>query len=179
MRARSRLTRAGRPPVPKALRALHGDTNHEAKATRDAIAAAEPQGRGDLWEPPPHFDDEQRAVWHYALEHAPFGLLTGTDRGTLAIYCAAYVEHARAVAKCNEFGSVLLKKGELRKNPYLAVVERQALLMLRAGTEMGFTPSSRAIIGRASALAGSGGFPNGAPKQIEGDLESYLARKPN
>jgi phage terminase small subunit len=61
-------------------------------------------------------------------------------------------------------------------NPYLGIANRQAEIMLRAA-ELGFTPSSRARLGREQP---DGGPPlsDSAPA-AKPTLESYLARKPD
>ena len=58
----------------------------------------EPQGIGILDAPPAWMDETQRAQWLYAVQNAPPGLLTGTDREVLAVWVVACVEHARAAA---------------------------------------------------------------------------------
>jgi hypothetical protein len=79
--------------MPTHLRLLHGTPD------RRPLPVAEPLGVGVLRAPPDWFDDEQRAQWHYAIENAPPGLLTATDREVLIIWTGASVEHARA-AEC-------------------------------------------------------------------------------
>jgi P27 family predicted phage terminase small subunit len=130
---------------------------------------------GVLWSPPPWFDDEQRAEWNWALESAPPGLLTETDRPCLVIWCVASVEHARATQEVRRVGQVVkTKEGNAILNPFMGAMNRQALMMMRAGAEMGFSPSSRAALGRMGTdMPASGGG------QIEGKLAAYLAAKPD
>jgi P27 family predicted phage terminase small subunit len=151
------------------LRVLHGNPS------RRPVPVDEPQGQGELWAPPPWFDTEQRAQWDYALEFAPVGLLTATDRECLVIWCVAACEHAKAVQQVRALGQVVkTKDGNAIQNPYLPIVNRQALIMLRAGAEMGFSPAARASLGRDPAgeptLIGSG-----RPSR----LDEYLASKPD
>ena len=156
-------------PKPTMLKVLHGNPHQHALPTD------EPEGVGVLWSPPPWFDDEQRLQWHYAIENAPPGLLTMTDRECLIIWCCAAIEHARAVQEVRRVGQVVkTKEGNAIQNPFVGVMNRQALMMLRAGAEMGFSPASRAALGRSGtdtpALGGG---------QIEGRLAAYLAAKPD
>lgn len=161
----------GPKPKPTHLRLLHGNPD------KRALPLDEPEGTGVLWAPPEWMDEDQRAQWHYAIENAPLGLLTATDRETLAIWCVASVEHAKAAQEVRKLGQVVkTKDGNAIQNPFLPIVNRQALIMLRAGGEMGFSPASRAAIGRAGQdeprAAGSG--------QIAGSkLARYLDSKPD
>jgi P27 family predicted phage terminase small subunit len=160
----------GTKPKPTHLRLLHGNPRKEPLPTD------EPEGVGILWAPPAWFDDEQRAQWNYAIENASPGLLTGTDREVLVVWTVASVEHARAAQEVRKLGQVVkTKEGNAIQNPFLPVVNRQALIMLRAGAEMGFSPSSRASIGRGEPLPGTG-----RAGQIAGTpLAAYLAEKPD
>jgi len=157
---------------PTVLHELHGNPS-KTRANEN-----EPEGVGVLWAPPPWFDDEQRGQWHYALENAPPGLLTATDRETLVVWCVASVEHARAAQEVRKLGQVVkTQAGNAIQNPYLPIVNRQALIMLRSGAEMGFSPASRAAIGQAGLDIEA---PGRGPRQIAGTkLGQYLAEKPD
>src|SRR5947208_2552376 len=114
---------SGRKPKPVMLRQLHGNPHQHRLPTPEQ----EPQGVGALWAPPAWFDDEQRGQWDYALEHAPPGLLTGTDREALVVWCVACIEHARAVQEVRKLGQVVkTKDGNAIQNPFLPIVNRQA-----------------------------------------------------
>jgi P27 family predicted phage terminase small subunit len=159
----------GPKPQPTHLRALHGNPSGKR------LPVAEPQAMGVLWSPPDWLDDEQRAQWHYAIENAPPGLLTSIDRETLIIWTCASVEHAVAARLVRKLGQVVeTKGGNMIQNPHLPVMNRQALLMLKSGGEMGFSPASRAAIGRSGEPA------QGRAGQIAGTpLAAYLAEKPD
>lgn len=160
--------------TPTKLQELHGNPRKHRLPNEDE----EPQGVGVLWAPPAWFDEDQRAQWHYAIENAPPELLTATDRETLVVWCVASVEHARAAQEVRKLGQVVkTKEGNAIQNPYLPIVNRQALIMLRSGAEMGFSPASRAAIGRAGLID-----PHAKPgsRQIAGTkLGDYLAEKPD
>src|SRR5262249_16926109 len=70
---------------------LHG----QATALKRELATV-PEGRGELWAPPADFDDLERAYWGHAIQYAPLGLLTETDRGVLEAWCQAAAGHHRA-----------------------------------------------------------------------------------
>lgn len=134
-----------------------------------------PEGRGDLWAPPEWFNDEQRAEWHYALNNAPLGLLTATDRGVLSIWCVASVEYAKAVGEVRRLGQVVkTTEGNAIQNPFLGIVNRQANIMMRSGAEMGFSPASRMGLGQPGE---DGARPVGGRRSDA--LDDYLAQKPD
>lgn len=166
------MGKRGSAKQPTVLRRLHGNPSEKP------MPVDEPEGVGDLWAPPIWFDDEQRERWHYALDHAPPGLLTGTDRETLVVWCVACCEHAKAAAEVRKTGQVVqTKAGNVIINPYVSVMNRQALIMLKAGGEMGFSPSARASLGSRGPE-----FPNEPPAgggRIKGGLAGYLALKPD
>lgn len=161
---------AGRKPKPTLLRALHGNPG------KRPLPVNEPDGVGDLWAPPGWFDAEQREQWDYAVAHAPPGLLTGTDREVLVIWCVASVEHARAVAQVRTMGQVVkTRDGNAIQNPFLPIVNKQAMIMLKAGSELGFSPAARASLGsRAPEFGGAG-----AAKPRSSGLAAYLEQKPD
>jgi P27 family predicted phage terminase small subunit len=158
--------------TPTQLKRLHGNPG------RRKLATDEPEGVGDVWSPPAWFDAEQRLQWDYAVAHAPLGLLTGTDREILVIWVAAAVEHAKAVQKVRELGQLVQTEAKNTiQNPYLPVMNRQALIMMKAGGELGFSPASRAALGRAAEFdphAPSTGQPRNNAR-----LARYLDQKPD
>lgn len=167
------MGKRGPPKQPTVLRQLHGNPSDKA------MPVDEPEGVGDLWAPPGWFDDEQREQWHYAMDHAPPGLLTGTDRDTLVVWCCACVEYAKAVREVRASGQVVTTKaGNVIQNPYLSVMNRQALIMLKAGGEMGFSPAARASLGARAPE-----FPHDSPTGGRGrsvdSLDAYLELKPD
>src|SRR5260370_1477066 len=90
----------------------------------------------------------RRSKWSYAVQNAPAGLLTGTDREVLAVWVVACVERARAAAEVRRMGQVVkTKDGNAINDPYLGIVNRQAFIMIRTARELGFTPSARASLG--------------------------------
>jgi P27 family predicted phage terminase small subunit len=128
--------------VPVVLNRLHGNPSGRR------ISPQTPEGVGVLLEPPSHFDDDQRAQWHHAIDNAPIGLLTETDRVILTAWVVAVVEHRTATIKVRELGQLVkTADGNLIQNPYLPIINRQAVLIRQLANEMGFTPASRASIG--------------------------------
>ncbi len=125
--------------------------------SRRVPAGPEPQPVGDLHAAPDWFNESQKAGWDYAIENAPRGLLKLLDRSILTVWVIAESMHREAVLKVNRHG--LLIKGPddtPQQSPFLAIAAKQALVMLRAGALLGFSPSARAGI----AAGGSGGGPS-------------------
>ena len=160
---------SGRKPLPAHLHRLHGNPHGhrlpeegDEPRTPDTICA----------DPPQWFDRDQRALWRHALEHAPLGLLAEIDRSVLAVWCVACVEHRRAASEIRQTGQVIETRDKrIIPNPHFRVLNACALLMIKAGSELGFSPASRASLGiRAQRRSGSTG---------SSKLDEYLARKPD
>jgi len=130
------------PPVPTVLKMLRGNPGGRKLNLR------EPKPVGDLLDPPPHFDDEMREVWDYAIQNSPKGLLKKIDSGILETWCSSHVLHRRAIAEVRKFGMLVKPpKSEVPvQSPYLPIVNKQALIMMRAVDHLGFSPASRTRI---------------------------------
>ena len=163
----------GRKMQPLVLKQLHGNPSDHALPT-DV-----PDGVGELWAPPGWFDQQQRLQWDYALENAPLGLLTATDREVLVIWCVASVEYARAVQEVRRLGQVVkTKEGNAIQNPFLPIVNKQAAMMLRAGSELGFSPASRMALGTPPEAA-PGRYIGSRSGSAGNGLDAYLSEKPD
>lgn len=114
-----------------------------------------PRGRLDFVDAPSHFDEERKAIWDYAIEHAPLGLLRRLDAQIFEAWCDACHLRREAMRKLKS-GSMLVKtpNGAAVQNPYLGIVNRQAVIMKALAAEMGFTPAART---RISVEEGDGG----------------------
>jgi P27 family predicted phage terminase small subunit len=138
----------GRKPVPTDLHKLRGTLN----TTRHGKGrAGEPEAVGELLPVPPDWMSEgQKAGWRYAVEHAPKGILKPADRGMLAIWVEAEERHRTAAvmqAQLDQGTKLPLltktKDGTAVASPYLGIMNRAAALMLKAGSELGFSPAAR------------------------------------
>ena|SRR5580765_193885 len=132
----------GRPPVPTQLKIIRGNPGKRKLNTK------EPQPAGNLSAPPEHFDPELREIWEYAIKHAPPGLLKMIDSAVLETWCTAHFLHRKAVTEVRKTG-LLVKApntGLPIQSPYLPVINKQALLMMRAVDHLGFSPASRSRI---------------------------------
>lgn len=136
----------GRRPKPTALKVVEG-TFRKDRAPQNEVAPA-----GDLVDAPAHFTADQRAVWDYAVAHAPANLLKLLDLSVLEVWAVACVFHRQAAAKVLESGQVVVSpSGYPIVNPYLSNMNKQAQIMLKASAEMGFTPASRARVSLGDA----------------------------
>ena len=153
--------------VPTALAKLRGTKN----ATQLRKARFEPQPEIDLSsEPPPTMSDDQQASYRYAVAHAPRGLLKAIDRGALEVWCVAEARHRTASMAQQRIDHgkewPLLQPGKDGRptiSPYVTIMERAALIMLRAASELGFSPAARP---RIQLLPGAA-----PPPVIEGEAE--------
>jgi len=167
----------GRKPKPTQLKALHGSDQ--------PVNPLEPIAVGDLTdeitEPPDHFTPEQRDIWALALEHSPPGMLKRIDAAALEIWCTALSIHRRASRQLAR-GLVIVAPNTkvAMQTPYLAIVNRQALIMLRAAEQLGFTPVSRPRISVGGVIpADPGEDMTGRSHGRETEtLDQYIARAP-
>lgn len=132
---------AGRPRKPTMLKLVTGNPG------RRPVNSREPKPQGNLVDGPDWLTDTQRQSWNYAIQCAPYGLLKRLDRSVLVTWVVAEDLHRQAVEKLNK-GALLIKtpNGMPIQSPYLSIINKQALLMLRAASEMGFTPASRSKV---------------------------------
>jgi P27 family predicted phage terminase small subunit len=130
----------GRKPKPTHLKILDGTVKEFPKS--------EPLPIGELDLAPDWMSEEQKSSWEYAIAHAPEGLLKKLDRSILAAWVIAEDLHRQATMEVNEHGLVTKSpvKGDPMQNPYLSIANRQAQIMMKAGSELGFTPSSRSRV---------------------------------
>ena len=132
---------AGRKPKPTQLKVIQGT------ARSDRQVKNEPKPTGDLKDYPDHFSPEHIEIWEYAIENAPKGLLKMLDRAQLEIWVNAYVLYRDAINKVNLTGQVVkAPSGYAMPSPYLTNANKLALTMMKAASEMGFTPASRTRI---------------------------------
>jgi P27 family predicted phage terminase small subunit len=131
---RSSTGRGGRKPKPTAIRIAEGNRG-------GGRIVVEPPTFGPLEEPPAWFNEQQRAEWDYVVRNAPLGVLKNSDRGVLTVYVIALDWYRRAIEAANNMG--LVQEGDLAANPYISIAQKQAAIILRAASELGFSPTSR------------------------------------
>jgi phage terminase small subunit len=164
----------GRRPKPTELHRLHGTLN-VTKHVRDR--GREPKAEGDLLaEPPPGLTPGQAEAWLYAVTHAPKGVMRAIDKAVLFVWVVSEDLHRQA-AEAQATTSLLLKTphSELPiQSPYIPIINRQALIMLKAASELGFTPVSRPRVFAAGAMPGAA-----LPDDDGGTLADLLMTEPD
>jgi phage terminase small subunit len=167
----------GRKPKPTVLKKLHHST--------EPINPNEPRAEGDVRPDtaPAHFDDEQREAWAYALKHAPPGMLKMIDAGVLECWVVAHCYHRRAVKAQAVAGATLLVRTphtrQMVQSPYLAIINRQALIMSKLAAELGFSPTARPRVGLTLGGEGLNGSTHGAEGHGQETIQQYLDRAPD
>ena len=112
--------------------------------------------RGDLVDPPEYMADGAQQAWRYAIESAPEHLLRRLDMSVLEVWSCAADLYRKAQIGIIKTG-LLIKApntGVPMQSPYLAIANKQAQIMTKAATEMGFTPASRSRITLPADTAG-------------------------
>jgi P27 family predicted phage terminase small subunit len=133
---------AGRKPLPNTVKKIKGTLQ------KCRVNLREPQPQGDLVEPPLYMTDGAKNAWRYAIESAPQHLLRRLDMSVLEVWACAADLYRQAQTGLAKTG-LLIKApntGVPMQSPYLAIANKQAQIMTKAATEMGFTPASRSRI---------------------------------
>ena len=132
----------GRKPKPTALKVIDG------KHGKYGINKNEPVAVGDLSEPPDWFSEDQKSAWHYAIDNAPKGLLKKIDKSVLMAWVIAEDLFRQATIQINNTDMIIASpvKGDPMQNPYLPIINKQSVNMMKAAAELGFTPSSRSRV---------------------------------
>jgi len=154
----------GRKPKPTHLKLLEGNPG------RRPLNHAEPVPVGDLHSAPEWLTDSQKEGWAYAIASAPAGLLKRIDRTLLTIWVVAEDLHREASEAITKGGAIITtRNGEVAQNPYMAVMNRQVPVMLKAASELGFTPASRSRISLPEVGHKNSGSPFAAFKRPGSD----------
>ncbi|WP_343347628.1 phage terminase small subunit P27 family [Sphingomicrobium sp. XHP0239] len=131
----------GRKPKPTHLKVVEGNPGRRPLNTK------EPKPKGNLYDCPEHLNADQRKVWKYAIECAPHGLLKRVDRSVLLAWVVAEDLHRQATEKLNEHSLLIsTPNGMPVQTPYISIINKQAAIMVKAASEMGFTPASRSRV---------------------------------
>lgn len=144
------MARPGPKTLPTHLKLVTGNPGKRKLNSR------EPKPRGNLSKPPEWLTEDQKSGWEYALQNAPLGLLKLLDRGAFTVWVVAEDMHRQAAEKVAALGMLTKTTGgNIVQSPYLPIVNRQALIMLKAAGELGFTPAARPRIMHLDGQSGS------------------------
>jgi P27 family predicted phage terminase small subunit len=172
----------GRKPVPTKLRELHGNPR------KVALPKHEPRPAGDLSTPPDWLNERQRAGWDYVMAHSPPALLKRIDCGALITYIIAEELHRQAATTQGKVGLLVRVKTRASADspdpsipmasPFIHIINSQAKIMLKAASELGFTPVARPRVLAGPSL-GAAGFgldagPNHGKERDGLSLADYL-----
>jgi P27 family predicted phage terminase small subunit len=129
----------GRKIKPTILKVIEGNPGHRP------LPDNEPIPTGNLKAAPMWMSPAQKEGWNYVIKYAPRGLLKKIDNSVLAIWICAEDTHREAAMKVSQHGLVHANKETKRItiNPFIKIMNQQALIMIKAASEMGFTPASR------------------------------------
>lgn len=186
---------AGRRPFPTALHEIRGDPGDRGKQALVERKAFEPTTELDTLAPPSDLSPNQRELWVESIQHAPPGVLRRIDAQVLKAWVIACDTHSRAAVQVSQGG--LLHRIRVRnqpknwpegkeeppehfqfvQNPYVKVMNQQALLMFRGADQLGFSPTSRPklyVAGAAAAMAGEA-LTMGRPRD---SLEAWFEASP-
>lgn len=143
----------GRKRKPTHLRVLDGTAGKARHATPD-----EPQPEGDLKVPPHWMTERQKDLWRCALATVPPGLLRELDSSCFVVWVVASDAHSEAAQKVAQYGQMVKSPVNQTpmQSPYVSIMNKQAMLMLKAASEMGFTPSSRTRVKIEKKKPGAG-----------------------
>jgi phage terminase small subunit len=174
----------GRKPVPSTLRKLHGNPR------KVAMPKFEPKPDGDLSDAPDWLNEAQRTCWRYALRTAPPGMLKRIDLGVLVVWAVAENLHCQAAAAQAKVGLLVRIKTRATINqddpgvpvasPYINIINQQAKIMLKAASELGFTPVSRPRVYGGPSVPGPNFNIGASETREEGrmSLDEFLASAP-
>jgi len=143
----------GPKPKPTHLKLIRGNPGKRPLNNR------EPKPVGDLKDAPANFNDDLRDIWNYAIEHAPAGLLKKIDSAILEAWCNAQRLHRLASTELRRTG-VLIRTPNAEipvQSPWVAILNKQALIMMRATDHLGFSPATRSRIVTGDVPAGGFG----------------------
>ena len=131
----------GRKPKPTELKLVTGNPG------RRPLPKNEPKTRGPLGGPPKWMTDEQRGIWEEAIKEAPLGVLTASDRHLFTTWVCAVNLHRKAAMEVGEQGITLTTtNGNIIQSPCVGAMNTQAQIIMRASSELGFSPVSRSRV---------------------------------
>lgn len=149
---------SGPAPKPTALSLI--DTGGKLGTAARRRAQHEAQVLDALGDPPEDFSEVQGAAWVAIAKLAPVGLLTSADREVFSGFVVTAALRAQALSLFNRSGGNVLVRdthhdGALVLNPLMREYRRMTEQLRTLGSELGFSPASRARL--ASILANEEG----------------------
>lgn len=134
-----RMTR-GRKPVPTALKLIRGNPGHRPLNEQEPVRVPR------LPSPPKELTARAKTIWRRdGRKLMQTGVITDLDEAAFAAYCSSYARFLDASDLLGK-SSLLIRSQQhgLVVNPLLRIVRESQEAFLKALTEFGMTPSSRA-----------------------------------
>ena len=167
----------GRKPKPTALKKLQGNPGKrklKANEPQPAPIALLPAGKkkanvvktpaefridrlgnradNDGWMPPDAAGEAARAYKVILAELSALGVVTTIDEPLLKAFCQAFGVWREASAMVNRYGLIVRSpNGSLIQSPHLPIVNKQAAIMAKIGSEFGLSPIARTRLGTEEA----------------------------
>jgi P27 family predicted phage terminase small subunit len=132
---------------------------------------------GDLTGGAPAFlTADQREEWDHIVRSSPPGLLKAVDRRVLVAWVIAVDIHEKAAIEQAKMTGLVLRRGAapnvtVTTSPYVLILHKQTLAMIKLASEMGFTPASRPRL----ATVPTQGAPLGGTTETEDTEDSFAA----
>lgn len=145
----------GRKPKPSHLRIIEGMAGHRP------LNQDEPEPDGDIAAPPEYLSARAQHYWRDVLKQLPPGMVKQLDAGTLTVYVTALADLEFATVKVDEAGPVIKMPGpagQFMQNPFVSIKRAAMEKVLKAGAELGFTPSSRSRVKVVGKKKGKSAF---------------------
>jgi P27 family predicted phage terminase small subunit len=150
------MAKPGPKPKSTVLHLLQGTLRTERHGKR---LKSEPVPIGTLEVPPDWLTPRQQDIWAHGIRDAAAGQIRMIDASVFLTWVIAVDAHRTCAQHLNEMGGgvqSLLQRtgiktlpdgtkagGHLIQSPLLGVMNRQAIMILKAASELGFSPTSR------------------------------------
>lgn len=151
-----------------------GDDNKTLHKTKEELEIREkalPKGCVDDLTPPEHLSAVAREEWERVVElyrQLDNAIVNNLDMNTLAAYCECVSVYREAEIKYQTLPLVTQDgKGRYVENPYLAIMRKEGLNILRYSEQLCLTPVGRARMGMATVKG----------KKEQSAMEEWLSRK--
>ncbi|MCB5173656.1 phage terminase small subunit P27 family [Microvirga lenta] len=95
-------------------------------------------------EKPDHLDHVASAAWDTIVGSMPSGFYSQADAPILSAFCQAYALHKLAVEALEKEGHISVgQSGAAYQNPWVSILNKQAMTMASLGDRLGLSPAAR------------------------------------
>jgi P27 family predicted phage terminase small subunit len=130
------MGKRGPKPTHPDLVKLAGNPGHRAikpvvRASGEAVA-------------PDHLDQTASDLWRTVIDAMPPGFYSAADMPLLASFCQAYSLHKLATETLQTEGHISVgQSGAAYQNPWVSILNKQAMTMASLGDRLGLSPAAR------------------------------------